>query len=122
MRTKYKKIICFDIDGVICTQVKNGDYENAIPNKKEISVINKLYKKNYKIILFTSRYMGRSKGNFKLAHKIGYRFTYNQLKKWKLNFHKLIMGKPSYDIIIDDKSYNFKNNWAYVLKNKLFKN
>lgn len=121
MKIKYKKIICFDIDGVICTQVKNGDYENAIPKKKEISLINKLYKKNYKIILFTSRYMGRSKGNFKLAHKIGYKFTYHQLKKWKLKFHELIMAKPSYDIIIDDKSYNFKNNWTHVLENKLIK-
>ena len=39
------KTICFDIDGVICTQVKNGKYEKAIPLKKSINLINKLYKK-----------------------------------------------------------------------------
>ena len=116
---KYKKTICFDIDGVICSQVSNGDYENAIPNKKQILIINKLYKKKYKIILFTSRYMGRTKGNAKLANKIGYKFTYKQLKSWNLNFHKLIMGKPSYDIIIDDKSYNYRNDWFKNLQKNI---
>jgi len=119
MKIKNKKIICLDIDGVICTQIKNGDYENAKPNKKNISFINKLFKKNYKIILFTSRFMGRTKGNVKLTNKIGYKFTYKQLKKWNLNFHKLIMGKPSYDIMVDDKSYNFKSNWSENLEKKL---
>ena len=122
MKTKNRKIICFDIDGVVCSQVKNGDYENAKPNKKSINLINKLFKKKYKIILFTSRFMGRTKGNAKLANKIGYKFTYKQIKKWNLNFHKLIMGKPSYDLIIDDKSYNFKSNWSQTLKKKLLKN
>ena len=31
-----------------------------------------------------------------------------QLITWGLKFHELIMGKPSYDIIIDDKSFDFK--------------
>ena len=119
MNLKNKKTICFDIDGVICTQVNDGFYEKAKPYKKNINLINKLFKKNYKIILFTSRFMGRTKGNVELTNKIGYKFTYKQLKKWNLNFHKLIMGKPSYDIFVDDKSYNFKNNWSEILKKKL---
>ena len=119
MIKKYKKTICFDIDGVICSQVSNGHYENATPNKKQILTINKLYKNRYKIILFTSRFMGRTKDNAKLAKKIGYKFTYKQLKRWNLNFHKLIMGKPSYDIIIDDKSYNFRNDWFKNLQKNI---
>ena len=38
-----KKIICFDIDGVIC-KTKGNDYENSLPNKSMIEEINKLYK------------------------------------------------------------------------------
>jgi hypothetical protein len=55
--------------------------------------------------------MGRSNDNAVLAKKKGYQFTFKQLKKWELNFHKLIFGKPSFDIIIDDKSLFYKKDW-----------
>jgi hypothetical protein len=42
-----------------------------------------------------------------------------QLKKWKLKYHKLIFGKPSFDVYIDDKSIFFKKNWSFLLKKKL---
>ena len=35
------------------------------------------------------------------------------IKKWGVKYHKLIMGKPSYDLIIDDKSIFFKNGIIY---------
>ena len=48
------------------------------------------------------------KGSFiKLAAKAkkqGFQMTKIQLKKWKVNYHKLIFGKPSFDLFIDDKS------------------
>ena len=84
-------------------------------------MINLLYKKNY-ILIYTSRFMGRNNDNVKLAEKEGYFFTYNQLKKWKLNFHELKLGKPSYDVFIDDKSFNFKKNWLNNFKAKFKKN
>ena len=37
------------------------------------------------------------------SKKVGpFEQTSNQLKKWKVKYHKLIMGKPSYDLIVDD--------------------
>ena len=39
-----KKVICFDIDGVICITHKSN-YKNSKPNVKVIKIINKLYKK-----------------------------------------------------------------------------
>lgn len=104
-----KKRFCFDIDGVICRTKKNN-YKNAKPIKKVIILINKLYKNNY-IIIFTARYMGRNKDNIKKATKQGYKQTFNQLKKWKVKFHELRFGKPSYDVFVDDKSIFFKKNW-----------
>jgi len=35
-KKNYKKIICFDIDGVICKTKKN-DYKNATPIKKTLN-------------------------------------------------------------------------------------
>ena len=108
------KTYCFDLDGVICKTKKNY-YDKSTPIKKAINKINSIYLKGNKVIIFTSRYMGRSNENVILAKKKGYNFTLSQLKKWKLKFHKLILGKPSYDFIVDDKSINFKN-WVKNIK------
>ena len=104
---KYKKI-CFDIDGVICKVRSDNDYKKSKPIKKNIQLINSLYKKKFKIILFTSRFMGRNNDDTIKAKKMGYEFTKNQLRKWGLDYHKLVMGKPSYDLFIDDKCLFFK--------------
>jgi len=115
---KYKKI-CFDIDGVICKVRSDNDYKKSKPIKKNIQLINTLYKKKFKIILFTSRFMGRNNDDTIKAKKMGYEFTKNQLRKWGLDYHKLVMGKPSYDLFIDDKCLFFKNEWVKILKKKL---
>lgn len=107
---KFKKRYCFDLDGVICHTKKNL-YKKSKPNGPAIKLINKLYERQNYILIFTSRYMGRSNENVIKAKKLGYNFTKKQIIKWGLKFHKLQFGKPSYDIIIDDKSINFKSNW-----------
>lgn len=112
---KYKKRYCFDLDGVIC-KTNGNDYKNSKPIKKAIVKINKLYKKGNYILVFTSRFMGRSKENVKRAHNRGYKLTYNQLKLWKVNFNKLKLGKPSFDYVIDDKSINYSDNWIKKIK------
>tara|TARA_B100000900_G_scaffold373239_1_gene353667 strand:- start:1303 stop:1653 length:351 start_codon:yes stop_codon:yes gene_type:complete len=113
------KKFCFDLDGVICS-TKNNNYKQSRPKKDVIKIINQLYKKNY-ILIYTARYMGRSNNNEKLAKKRGYQFTLNQIKKWGLKFDKLKTGKPSYDVIIDDKSFDFKKNWLKKFRFKFKK-
>jgi hypothetical protein len=114
MKNKYLgkklKTYCFDIDGVICS-TNGNNYKNSKPIYKSIKKINQLYSAGNIILIFTARFMGRSNDNPVLAKKKGYRLTLSQLRKWRLNFHKLIFGKPSFDIIIDDKSLFFKKNW-----------
>ena len=109
-----KKVFCFDIDGIICKTI-DSNYIKAKPNFKTIKLINELYKKN-KIIIFTSRYMGRNKDNVTKAKTQGYNSTFKQLKKWGVNFHELKFGKPSFDYVIDDKSIFFKNSWHKLLR------
>ena len=112
------KILCFDLDNTICKTVRNF-YKKSTPYKSKISLINALYKKGYEIKIFTSRFMGRNNDNQKKAIKSGYFFTKKQLDSWGLKYHKLILGKPSYDVLIDDKSLFFKKNWSKYLLNKL---
>jgi len=114
------KIFCFDLDNVICNTKKNY-YKTSKPNIKSIKLINNLYDNGHIIKIFTARFMWRSKENINLAKKKGYKFTYDQLKKWNVKFHKLIFGKPSFDIFIDDKALFFKKNWQYHIKKKFLK-
>jgi len=84
-----------DIDGTICTKEK--DYSKAKPFKKAIETINKLYEEDNYIVFFTSR--GSSSGKDRRD------ITIKQLGKWGVKYHKLIMGKPTADVYIDDKSF-----------------
>ena len=111
-----KKIYCFDLDGVICKTPKTNNYKRSKPIIPAIKKINEIFKQGNIIIIFTARYMGRSNQSKILAKKKGYEVTKKQLKKWGLNYNKLIFGKPSYDIIIDVKSYNYNNKWIKKIK------
>ena len=104
------KTICFDLDNVICN-TKLNYYSKSTPKKDVIKLINKLYFKNHKIIIFTARGMGTYKKNLKFIEKKYRKLTEKQLMNWRVNYHELIFGKPSYDLYIDDKNYNFKKNW-----------
>ena len=44
--------------------------------------------------------------------------TLKQLKNWDVKYNKLIFGKPSFDIYIDDKNINFKSDWSNLIKKK----
>ncbi len=112
------KIICFDLDNTLCRTPGNS-YNLSKPIKKNIKLVNLLYKKGYYIKIFTARFMGRSNQNKILAQKKANSMTINQLKKWKVNYHEVIFGKPSYDIFVDDKSLFYKNDWIKLIKRKL---
>jgi len=114
-----KKIICFDLDNVLC-KTKSNNYKKCIPIKKNIFLVNKLFKEGFYIKIFTARYMGRNNDNVNKAKKQGYKFTKTQLQKWKINYHKLIFGKPSFDHYVDDKSIFYDKNWVKIIRNKIY--
>lgn len=95
--------ICFDIDGVLCNQTE-GNYEDAKPNLEMIALLNRLYDRGWQIILHTSRFMGRVKGDRDEAERIGREFTERQLTGWGVRYHELWLGKPRYDYVVDDRS------------------
>jgi hypothetical protein len=95
--------VCFDIDGVLCDQVE-GDYAQATPHPEMIALVNRLYAAGYQVILHTSRFMGRTGGDVAETYRIGLEFTQKQLAGWGVRYHELYMGKPRYDVVVDDRS------------------
>ena len=89
MPKKKIKTYAFDIDGVICKSI-DGNYDKSLPNKNAIEKINELYSKGNKVIIFTARYMGRTKNNIEKAKEIGYEKTFQQLKSHGVNFHNFL--------------------------------
>lgn len=91
--------IFVDIDGTICL-TKNG-YENSRPIQKNIDKINALFDEGHHITYWTAR--GGNSGDDWTD------LTKEQLQKWGCLYHELKLGKPPYDVIIDDKALNFKD-------------
>jgi len=92
----------FDLDNTLC-YTKGIDYEQAKPIRERIRKVNALYDKSHTIKIFTGR--GSRSG-------INWRdLTLFQLKEWGVKYHELIMGKPVYDLFIDDSSCNV-NDWV----------
>ena len=95
--------IYVDIDNTITFTI-GIDYKNSIPRKDRIDIINNLYNEGNIITYWTGR--GTVSG-------IDWTFlTKNQLNEWGAKYHNLLLGKPSYDIFIDDKSFNSENYFS----------
>lgn len=98
-------IIYVDIDDTICHVDEKMDYAKACPILNNIKKVNKLYDDGHTIIMWTAR------GT--LTQQNWFKITYNQLTSWGVNFHELRMGKPAYDILIDDKALNSIYHWTF---------
>ena len=90
-------IYVVDVDNTICTD-SAGNYSVAQPHYERIAKINELYDAGHVIIYWTARGMKSGKNHTKLTNL--------QLQQWGCKFHEVRMGKPHYDIWIDDKEIN----------------
>ena len=104
------KTIAFDLDDVICWHHPDYDevgvdkYYHCEPIESGVELVNEYYDKGYRIIIYTARGMGIYNGNVNLVYENLYDLTYSHLIEWKVKFHRLVMGKLSYDLLIDDKA------------------
>jgi hypothetical protein len=89
--------IYVDIDNTI-TKTNGTDYKNSEPVFQNINIINNLYDEGHNITYWTAR------GS--LSGIDYYELTKYQLDLWGAKYHKLILGKPAFDILIDDKTIN----------------
>lgn len=97
-----------DIDGTICEQAtlrekysEYPDYWLSKPYMDRIEQINRLYDEGHEIHYWTAR------GT--LSGQDWYYRTKNQLHKWGAKYHKFSVGKPHYDIWVDDKAREIHN-------------
>lgn len=101
-------IIYIDIDNTIFT-TKTTNYEDSLPNKEMINIANELYNKGHTIIYWTARGTVTGINWFELTKK--------QLDTAGVLYHELKMGKPAYDLLIDDKSVNNLSLIKNILEN-----
>jgi CMP-N,N'-diacetyllegionaminic acid synthase len=102
-------VIYVDIDNTI-TETIGTDYNNARPIFEKIEIINNLFDAGHHIVYWTAR------GSLS---KVDYTdLTSKQLKEWGAKHHELLLGKPAYDLFIDDKNLNEinKNIIEWVVK------
>lgn len=94
--TRSYMIYCFDLDGTICTSVKNSQYEKALPDESVVNEINRLYDEGHTIKIMTARGCVSNVDHTML--------TKRQLKMWGVKHHELLMNiKPHAHWFIDDK-------------------
>ena len=91
-------IIFVDIDETICVSPEDRNYSLAEPIERNIEKINSLYDLGHTIIYWTARGSGTG-----LDWK---ETTEEQFLKWGVKHHELRLGKPVYDLFIDDKNIN----------------
>ena len=95
-------LIFVDIDDTICWNINIAegsvlpDYSEARPYPERIEKINGLFENGHEIVYWTARGTMTGKNWFKL--------TESQLKRWGCKYTELRMGKPAYDLFIDDKN------------------
>jgi len=90
-------IYMVDIDDTICSTT-DKDYKNSMPDYDRIHKINDLFNMGHEVHYWTAR--GTSSGIDWLQ------FTIDQLDSWGCKYHSVKVGKPSYDVWIDDKAIN----------------
>lgn len=84
-----------DIDGTICTNT-SGDYKSAEPLPERIAKLNELFDAGHEIHYWTAR--GGTTG---IDWSI---LMLTQLRDWGVKYTSANIGKPVYDIWIDDKA------------------
>jgi len=85
-----------DIDNTLCTLARPGHYDTASPISRNIDKVNALYDKGHEICIWTARGTTTGEAWFELTQK--------QLFEWGVKYHELRMGKPYYDVWVDDKA------------------
>ena len=92
-----------DLDNTLC-YTQSNDYVNSKPNVERINYVRELKNSGHHVTIWTAR--GSSSG---LDHS---ELTKTQLAEWNVPYDELVMGKPSYDCCIDDKSFNVDDYWC----------
>jgi uncharacterized HAD superfamily protein len=104
--------IAVDIDGVIASKLESGNYPEDYVKKEPIAMavssLEKLKEKGHTVFLFTARWEDDRQVTEEWLETHGFKGLYEAL----------VMGKPHYDVLIDDRALRFEdwNNALYQLE------
>ena len=91
-------IVYIDIDETIANTPEDRNYSFSKPIVENIKKANKYYEDGHTVVYWTARGSGTGID--------WYEVTKDQLDTWGVKYHKLMLGKPVYDLFIDDKAMN----------------
>jgi len=91
-------IVYIDIDETIANTPKDRNYSLSTPIVENIKKANKYYDDGHEVVYWTARGSGTGID--------WYEITKDQLDSWGVKYHGLKLGKPVYDLFIDDKAMN----------------
>ena len=91
-----------DLDNTLCF-TKESNYEESSPIQERINKVNELKSEGHYIVIWTARGTKTGIDRRELTEK--------QLADWGVNYDELLLGKPDYDVYIDDKSFNVDSFW-----------
>ena len=91
-------IVYIDIDETIANTPDDRNYSNSTPIVENIAKANKFYDEGNTVVYWTARGSGTGID--------WYDVTKEQLTRWGAKHHDLKLGKPVYDLFIDDKAIN----------------
>jgi uncharacterized HAD superfamily protein len=94
--------LIIDLDGTICTEEKTYGRSLARPLPGAQKCINTLFRQGHTIIIYSAR----SWQEFEM--------TTAWLKKNRIKYHQLVLGKPIGDVWIDDRAIKF-TGWNKIL-------
>lgn len=102
-----KKVIAFDLDDTICYRDTSDEsinkYLQCKPVPEMVEIVNECYESGFEVIIYTARGMLFLDGNRDNIYHYLYDLTREQLDKWGVKYHKVVLGKIFYDILVDDK-------------------
>lgn len=96
--------IAIDIDGTVLTEEMEVNRGKAVPITGAIESINYLYEAGHTIIIYTARTYRELET------------TVEQLNKYNLKYHHLVVGKPVADVFVDDRAVAM-TGWIDTLEN-----
>lgn len=93
--------IVIDLDGTILEEKDQQERSRAAPIPGAVQAVNTLYEMGHTIIIYTARTYRELE------------LTLNQLKRFGVKYHHLVLGKPVADIFVDDRAISF-TDWASI--------
>lgn len=98
-----EKVIVFDVDDTIL-KTQGRDFYNSKPIPEMVEAMVKLKNKGWKIVLHTSRGMGRSQGSIELVRDDVLKEIKTCLSRHNIPYDELLLGKTWATAYVDDKA------------------